>query len=68
MASFCQTVAQGNQLFGTILYKLTQQIGEPVPCPFTFRNEDGIVLPEGFAITKGTHEDGRPTYTVTYNK
>ena len=29
-------------------------------------NEDGIVLPEGFAITKGTHEDGRPTYTVTY--
>ena len=31
-------------------------------------NEDGIVLPEGFAITKGTHEDGRPTYTVTYNK
>lgn len=31
-------------------------------------HEDGIVLPEGFAITKGTHEDGRPTYTVTYNK
>lgn len=31
-------------------------------------NENGIVLPEGFAITKGTHEDGRPTYTVTYNK
>lgn len=31
-------------------------------------HEDGIVLPEGYAITKGTHEDGRPTYTVTYNK
>ena len=31
-------------------------------------NENGIVLPEGFTITKGTHEDGRPTYTVTYNK
>lgn len=31
-------------------------------------NEDGIVLPEGYTITKGTHEDGRPTYTVTYNK
>lgn len=31
-------------------------------------HEDGIVLPEGFAITKGTHEDGRPTYTVQYNK
>ena len=31
-------------------------------------HEDGIVLPEGFTITKGTHEDGRPTYTVTYNK
>ena len=29
---------------------------------------DGIVLPEGFAVTKGTHEDGRPTYTVTYTK
>ena len=31
-------------------------------------NENGIVLPEGFTITKGTHEDGRPTYTVTYSK
>ena len=31
-------------------------------------HEDGIVLPEGFAVTKGTHEDGRPTYTVTYTK
>ena len=31
-------------------------------------NANGIVLPEGYTITKGTHEDGRPTYTVTYNK
>lgn len=31
-------------------------------------NENGIVLPEGYEITKGTHDDGRPTYTVTYNK
>ena len=31
-------------------------------------NENGIVLPEGYAITKGALEDGRPTYTVTYNK
>ena len=31
-------------------------------------NENGIVLPEGFDISKGTHEDGRPTYTVTYSK
>ena len=31
-------------------------------------NEDGIVLPSGYAITKDTHKDGRPTYTVTYNK
>lgn len=30
-------------------------------------HEDGIVLPEGYTITKGTHEDGRPTYTVKYN-
>ena len=29
-------------------------------------NENGIVLPEGYTITKGTHEDGRPTYTVNY--
>lgn len=32
-------------------------------------NENGIVLPEGYEITKSTHkEDGRPIYTVTYNK
>ena len=31
-------------------------------------NENGIVLPDGYTITKGVHEDGRPTYTVTYNK
>lgn len=31
-------------------------------------NENGIVLPEGYSITKGTHEDGRPTYTVNYSK
>lgn len=31
-------------------------------------NENGIVLPEGYTVTKGTHEDGRPTYTVTYSK
>ena len=30
-------------------------------------HDDGIVLPEGYTITKGTHEDGRPTYTVTYS-
>lgn len=30
--------------------------------------DDGIVLPAGYTITKGTLEDGRPTYTVTYNK
>lgn len=28
---------------------------------------DDIVLPEGYTVTKGTHEDGRPTYTVTYS-
>ena len=27
-------------------------------------NENGIVLPGGYTVTKGTHEDGRPTYTV----
>lgn len=32
------------------------------------QHDDGIVLPEGFTITKGVHEDGRPTYTVTYTK
>ena len=31
-------------------------------------NENGLVLPAGYEITKGTHADGRPTYTVTYNK
>lgn len=30
-------------------------------------NENGLVLPTGYEITKGTHADGRPTYTVTYN-
>lgn len=25
-------------------------------------------LPEGYTITKDTHEDGRPTYTVNYSK
>ena len=31
-------------------------------------HEDGIVLPDGYEITKGTTDDGRPTYTVNYNK
>jgi len=31
-------------------------------------HENGIVLPEGFSITKGQTEDGRPTYTVNYTK
>ena len=33
-------------------------------------NENGIVLPEGYTITKGVTNDGtnRPTYTVEYNK
>ena len=31
-------------------------------------NENGIVLPEGYTITKGKLDDGRLTYTVTYNK
>ena len=31
-------------------------------------NADGIVLPEGYTITHSKHEDGRPIYTVTYNK
>ena len=30
-------------------------------------HEDGIVLPDGYVITKGTAVDGRPTYTVTYS-
>ena len=31
-------------------------------------NANGIVLPEGYTITKDTHTDGRPIYTVTYSK
>ena len=31
-------------------------------------NENEIVLPEGFSITKGATADGRPTYTVNYSK
>ena len=31
-------------------------------------NENGIVLPTGYKISKGTTDDGRPTYTVSYNK
>ena len=30
-------------------------------------HEDGIVLPDGYVITKGTAVDGRPTYTVNYS-
>ena len=31
-------------------------------------NANGIVLPAGYTITKSTHDDGRPIYTVNYNK
>lgn len=31
-------------------------------------NEAGIVIPAVYTITEGVTEDGRPTYTVTYNK
>ena len=31
-------------------------------------NENGIVLPDGYTITKEIPEDGRPTYTVNYTK
>ena len=31
-------------------------------------NENGIVLPEEYTITKGATAEGIPTYTVTYNK
>ena len=31
-------------------------------------NENGIVLPDGYNITKGATADGRPTYTVNYSK
>lgn len=30
-------------------------------------DENGIVLPAGYEITKGSTTDGRPTYTVKYN-
>ena len=30
--------------------------------------DDKIVIPDGYTITEGTTEDGRPTYTVNYNK
>ena len=29
---------------------------------------NGIVLPDGYTITKSTHADGRPIYTVNYSK
>ena len=31
-------------------------------------DENGLVIPTGYEITKGATADGRPTYTVTYNK
>ena len=31
-------------------------------------NENGLVIPTGYEITKGATADGRPTYTVAYNK
>ena len=31
-------------------------------------NKDSLVIPDVYTITKGTHDDGRPIYTVTYNK
>ena len=31
-------------------------------------NADGLVLPAGYSITKTTHADGRPIYTVNYSK
>ena len=31
-------------------------------------NENGIVLPTGYTISKGVTDDGIPTYTVTYSK
>ena len=30
--------------------------------------DDKIVLPEGYTITKGSHADGRPIYTVEYTQ
>ncbi|MBO5833190.1 MAG: hypothetical protein J6Q95_07860 [Alistipes sp.] len=32
------------------------------------RYDDKLEIPEGYTITKSEHEDGRPIYTVTYNK
>ena len=31
-------------------------------------SENGLAIPDGYEITKGATADGRPTYTVTYNK
>ena len=31
-------------------------------------NENGLAIPDSYEITKGATADGRPTYTVTYNK
>lgn len=31
-------------------------------------NENGLEIPAGYEITKGATADGRPTYTVSYNK
>ena len=31
-------------------------------------HEDGIVLPEGYTITKSMNTDNVPVYTVNYNK
>ena len=31
-------------------------------------NENGLVLPNGYTITKAVLEDGRPAYTVNYSK
>ena len=31
-------------------------------------NENGLVIPDGYTITKGANADGVPTYTVEYNK
>lgn len=32
------------------------------------QHTDTLEIPEGYTITKSKHEDGRPIYTVTYNK
>lgn len=32
------------------------------------QHDDSVVLPEGYTITKGSLEDGRPIYTVSYTK